>query len=145
MSDTRNHVAAGIERLGAWITSIRLEDIPRPVLARAVRVLADDLGAIVGARDEPEVVRFHARTLATAGSAEATVFRGAGTHQRSRTDRRNAAVANGLAADWLELDEGYRVTPCHAGLYVIPAPDVKTGASGIKLSPFGLFTARPCA
>ena len=133
MSDTRNHVAAGIERLGAWITSIRLEEIPRPVLARAVRVLADDLGAIVGARDEPEVARFHARTLATAGSDEATVFRGAVANQRSRTDRRNAAVANGLAADWLELDEGYRITPCHAGLYVIPALIAEAEATDLPL------------
>ena len=26
-----------------------------------------------------------------------------------------------VAADWLELDEGYRAVPCHAGLYVVPA------------------------
>jgi 2-methylcitrate dehydratase PrpD len=45
------------------------------------------------------------------------VFRGG----RRRTDRVSAAVANAVAADWLELDEGYRVTPCHAGLYVLPA------------------------
>ena len=32
-----------------------------------------------------------------------------------------AQRANAVAADWLELDEGYRVVPCHAGLYVIPA------------------------
>lgn len=127
MSSARDEVISGVERLGAWITSVRLEDIPRPILERAVRVLADDVGAIVGARDEPEVARFHTRTLAAAGIAEATVFRGG----RARVDRRSAAVANGLAADWLELDEGYRVTPCHAGLYVLPALLAEAEASDL--------------
>lgn len=86
-------------------------------MQRAVRVLADDLSAIIGARDEPEVARFHDRVLSRARHAEATVFRGG----RPRTDRLSAAVANAVAADWLELDEGYRHTPCHAGLYVLPA------------------------
>jgi 2-methylcitrate dehydratase PrpD len=86
-------------------------------MQRAVRVLADDLSAIAGARDEPEVRRFHDRTLARKSAGESTVFRGG----RPRTDRTSAAVANAVAADWLELDEGYRVTPCHAGLYVLPA------------------------
>ena len=96
---------------------MRLEDIPRPALERGVRVLVDDLAAIIGARTEPEVVRFHERTLARARVAEATVFRGG----RPRTDRLSAVVANGVAADWLELDEGYRLAPCHAGLYTVPA------------------------
>ena len=103
--------------LAAWAAKVRYEDIPRPALERAVRVLADDLAAIVGARGEPEVAAFHERTLARAKVAEATVFRGG----RPRTDRLSAAVANAVAADWLELDEGYRPTPCHAGLYVVPA------------------------
>lgn len=130
MSDTRDAVAREVTRLGEWITAVRLDDIPRPIVERAVRVLADDLGAITGARDEPEVAAFHARTLETAHRNEATVFRGG----RARTDRRSAAVANGLAADWLELDEGYRVTPCHAGLYVVPALLAEAEAAGL---PFG--------
>jgi 2-methylcitrate dehydratase PrpD len=117
MNDARNTTARELTRLSEWITAVRLDDIPRPIVERAVRVLADDLSAIIGARDEPEVAAFNARTISASYSNEATVFCGG----RARTDRRNAAVANGLAADWLELDEGYRVTPCHAGLYVVPA------------------------
>jgi 2-methylcitrate dehydratase PrpD len=33
----------------------------------------------------------------------------------------SAAVANAVAACWLELDEGYRPVPCHAGLHILPA------------------------
>lgn len=126
----RAQVAAEVVRLGEWITTTRLEDVPAPILERTVRVLADDMGAIIGARDEPEVAAFHTRILAASAAQEATVFRGG----RQRTDRRNAASANGLAADWLELDEGYRVTPCHAGLYVVPALLAEAEAANL---PFG--------
>jgi 2-methylcitrate dehydratase PrpD len=77
------------------------------VLARAATVLADDLAAMIGARDEPEVARFHRRVIERARHHEATVFRGG----NARIARMDAAVANAVAADWLELDEGYRPRP----------------------------------
>ncbi len=109
-------VAAGFLDLTEWAATACAGDIPEVVLARAARILADDLSAIVAARHEPEVERFHQRALDETRPAEATVFRGG----RPRTDRCTAAVANAVAADWLELDEGYRTTPCHAGLYTLP-------------------------
>src|SRR5215207_6935949 len=117
MDDVREECVRETRTLATWAAGVRYEDIPRPVLERAVRVLADDLAAMIGARGEPEVKDFHERTLARAQIAEATVFRGG----RPRTDQLSAAVANAVAADWLELDEGYRPTPCHAGLYVVPS------------------------
>src|SRR5687767_2826868 len=113
MSDARELTAQGVRELAAWAAGVQAAAIPREVLQRAVRVLADDLSAIIGARSEPEVEKFHSRTLEKKNQVEATVFRGG----RPRTDRLSAAVANAVAADWLELDEGYRNTPCHAGLY----------------------------
>jgi 2-methylcitrate dehydratase PrpD len=86
-------------------------------MRKAALILGDNLAAIVGARSEPEVQKFHELTLAQPRPPEATVFCGG----RRRTDRISAAVANAVAADWLELDEGYRVVSCHAGLYVVPA------------------------
>jgi 2-methylcitrate dehydratase PrpD len=117
MIDNRDACAQAVRALAQWAAGVRIGDIPAPVLQRAARVLADDLAATIGARDEPEVAEFHRRMLSRAKSAEATVFRGG----RARTDRLSAAVANGVAADWLELDEGYRNAPCHAGLYLVPA------------------------
>lgn len=121
--------AQQIAMLADWAASIASSDIPREVLARAARVLADDLAAIIGARDEPEVAAFHQRVIARAKVAEATIFRGG----RSRTDRVSAAVANAVAADWLELDEGYRVTACHAGLYVLPALMAEAEATNLPV------------
>ncbi len=117
MSEARERTGQAVRDLAAWAVRTPVSAIPSAVLARGVRVMADDLAAIVGARDEPEVAAFHARVLGRAKVAEATVFRGG----RRRTDRVSAAVANAVAADWLELDEGYRLAPCHAGIYVLPA------------------------
>lgn len=126
---TRAECARALTKLADWATSLPPNAIPREVLARGARVIADDLSAIIGARDEPEVAAFHARTIARARTAEATVFRGG----RHRTDRVSAAVANAVAADWLELDEGYRVTACHAGLYVLPALLAEAEATNLPL------------
>jgi 2-methylcitrate dehydratase PrpD len=125
---TREAVATNIRALCRWAAATRAADIPPAAMARAARVLADDLSAIVGARDEPEVRRFHDWTLARKSAGESTVFRGG----RPRTDRMAAAVANAVAADWLELDEGYRVTPCHAGLYVLPALLAEAEATNLR-------------
>lgn len=117
MNGSRDACAREIGRLAQWAAATPVALIPRETLARAARVLADDLSAIIGARAEPEVARFHERVRARSRSADATVFCGG----RVRTDRLSAAVANAVAADWLELDEGFRPAPCHAGLYVLPA------------------------
>jgi 2-methylcitrate dehydratase PrpD len=116
-TDDRAAVATGLQTLTRWAADFRLARLQPDVLRRAAAILADDFGAIVAARDEPEVARFHAWTFRRAAQPEATVFRGG----RSRTDRMSAAVANAVAACWLELDEGYRPVPCHAGLHILPA------------------------
>lgn len=117
MSDLRKESAEGVRRLVDWASTVDCADIPAAVLSKGARILADDLCAIIAARNEPEVARFHELLISRAGRAEATIYRGGRRH----TDRVSAAVANGVAADWLELDEGYRKVSCHAGSYVIPA------------------------
>lgn len=130
MGDARTAVETGTRQLAAWATGMRVEDIEPGALRRAVLVLADDLGAIVAVRDEPEVARAHAQILARPGAAEATVFRGG----RVRTERSQAAVANALAANWAELDEGYRKATCHAGLYALPALLAESEAAGLPVA-----------
>ena len=110
-------VADGIVALGRWAAEVESASLPEAVWRRAALVVADNLAAVVAARDEPELRPLHDQLLSTGGAAEATVFRGG----RPRTDRYSAAVANGAAANWCELDEGYRKVPCHGGLCVLPA------------------------
>ena len=107
----------GVTVLGHWAAGVEFASLPEAVWRHAALVAADDLAAVVAARDEPELRPLHDRLLSTGGAAEATVFRGG----RPRTDRYSAAVANGAAAGWCELDEGYSKVPCHGGLCVLPA------------------------
>src|SRR5687767_5023500 len=113
MSDHANSIAEGVLALTRWAAAVTVGNVPREVMRDAALILCDDLAAIVGARDEPEVAAFHKLTLAETRPPEATVFRGG----RARTDCTSAAVANAVAADWLELDEGDRIVSAHAALY----------------------------
>ncbi|WPZ32653.1 MmgE/PrpD family protein [Thalassobaculum sp. OXR-137] len=116
-TDPAREIVAGIDSLTRWAADLRFEDIPEPIRVRAATVLADDLAAIVAAREEPELIGLTQGMATSSGAAEATVFDGRGT----RLDRYSAATVNGSAADWCELDEGYRRVICHAGLYCVPA------------------------
>ncbi len=118
--------ARGLAALTEWSAALEWDGIPEPVRRRAALVLADDLAAIVAARDEPELMVMQAGLAASSGQPEATVFDGRGT----RLDRYSAALANGTACDWCELDEGYRRVICHAGLYCVPALLAEAEAAG---------------
>ncbi len=110
-----------------WAAGVRYADLPDDVRQRALLVIADDLGAMIAVRDDPQVTAVR-ESLVTAGQApEATVF-AAG---RTRGERSAVAAANGAAADWGELDEGYRPATAHAGLYVLPALLAEAEARGL--------------
>lgn len=113
----RQAVELGLRTLLEWAATVRPAEIPPAVMRKAVLIVADDIAAAVAARDEPEVNAVHRQLVEAGGRPEATIFRGG----RPRTDRISAALGNGIAGSWCELDEGYRMAPCHAGLYTVPA------------------------
>ncbi len=113
-----------------WAATFEIDDIPKSAQRRAVAVIADNLGAIVASRGEPEVARAQTRILEATNRAEATVFRGG----RPRAERTMAAVANGIAGNGAQIDPGYRKAPCHAGLYIVPALLAEAEATGLSVS-----------
>ncbi len=126
----RARSAEAIAALTSWAAALSPETIPAPVRARAALVLADDLGAMVAAADEPPVARMRAVLARSSGRAEASVF----APGSPPLDRASAAAANGLAATWCELDEGYRGAPCHAGAYILPALLAEAEAEGSSVA-----------
>lgn len=110
-------IGNALTTLVAFTSATEWADIPHDVQKRAALVLCDDLAAMVAARDEPEIVALQDGVAQSAGQPEATVFNG----RSQRFDRYSAALANGCAGDWAELDEGYRRVICHAGVYCLPA------------------------
>jgi 2-methylcitrate dehydratase PrpD len=130
--DAASRIASGLAALTQFTTGLEWDAIPEPVQRHAALVLCDDLAAMVAARDEPELIAYQDGLARSSGGAESTVFNG----RPMRLDRYSAAVANGGASDWCELDEGYRRAICHAGIYCLPAllaEGEATGASGQDL------------
>ena len=62
-NDDRARAAIGLQELTHWAATYPPSQLPPDVLRRAAAILADDIGAMVAARDEPEVARFHAAIL----------------------------------------------------------------------------------
>lgn len=116
----------GLDDFTAWMAGLSLQDLPDDVIRRAALVVIDDIAAAIAARDEPEVRHLHDRLIAARGPAEATIFRGG----RPRVSRSDAILANCTAANWGQLDEGYRKAMCHAGLYVVPAVAAEAEVAG---------------
>jgi 2-methylcitrate dehydratase PrpD len=122
----RSAAAAATRDLVAWVAEVTVEDIPDEIMRRAALVLSDNLAATVAAESEPEVQAAQTKLIERSTTAEATVFNRA----RPRADRYAAASANGTAATWCELDEGYRLAPAHAGAYILPALLAEAEATG---------------
>ncbi|MFT5174230.1 MAG: 2-methylcitrate dehydratase PrpD [Gammaproteobacteria bacterium] len=100
-----------------WACSVRFDELPAAVRERAAMVLVDDLSAMIAGFSDPECAALTDLMFRTGGAGEASVFNG----RNGRSDRYTAASINAAAGTWCELDEGYRRTLCHAGIYVVPA------------------------
>jgi 2-methylcitrate dehydratase PrpD len=107
----RREVEQSLAALCAWAAALRFEEIPPRVCSQAALILGDNLAAMLSACDEPELRAYHEQLVARRSVREATLFR-AGAPRVSLAD---AAVGNGLAAAWNELDDGYTRTAVHPG------------------------------
>jgi 2-methylcitrate dehydratase PrpD len=100
-----------------WAAGLSWDEVPQAARNRIALVVGDDIAAMLAASGEPEVRAVQEKLAHEARAAEATLLaRGA-----PRVEPRDAALGNGLAASWAEMDEGYRKVPCHAGIYCLPA------------------------
>ena len=107
----KNSISENLLKLSDWATHLRYEDIPNSVLQHAVLILGDNIAAALSATNEPEVKTYHEKLLSQQNGNVATIFRKDGP----KTSLINAALANGLAITWNELDDGYTRTAVHPG------------------------------
>ena len=121
-------VAQQLAELTRFTARLTWDDLPAEVRQKAAVVFCDDLTALIASRDEQELVAMRAQLARLSGTAEATIFDG--SRPVLKMDRYSAALANGTAADWAELDGGYRAVVCHAALYCIPALLAEAEATG---------------
>lgn len=92
---------------------LRLPDFPDSVRSHAKRVAADTLGAIAAGARAPEV------TALASGLSEFGLSLAIG--HRTRATPRTAALLNGTAGTWLELDEGHHRAGGHPAIHTLPA------------------------
>jgi len=110
-AETKAQVEAGLRTLCDWAAGLTYAGIPARVRAQAVLILGDNIAAALSAADEPELRAYHEQLIADKSAPQATLLR-AGAPKIAMID---AAVGNGLAGTWNELDDGYTRTAVHPG------------------------------
>jgi 2-methylcitrate dehydratase PrpD len=132
MSDdaTRKHVERGLAALCEWAAGLRYDSIPLEVRSHAVLILGDNIAATLSAGDEPEVRAYHEQLIAARTAERATIFR----RGAPRVGLTEAAIANGLAITWNELDDGYTRTAVHPGGLSQPLILAAAEAEGASLA-----------
>jgi 2-methylcitrate dehydratase PrpD len=103
-----------LDALADFAAGVDVDKVPPSVVVATTRILLDTLGVIVAAAPAPELRRL-AREVTDPGGAASLLGLGA------RAAPEDAALVNGTAANWVELDEGNHTTLGHVGIHVIPA------------------------
>ena len=117
-----------LEELARFASGTRLADLSEKALARSRWLVADTLPVVAAGMQEPEMKRLCAFPLS---SGKAWV---PGTGKRASA--MDAALLNGTAGTFLELNEGNLYAKGHPGIQVVPAPLAlaqEIGASGEAL------------
>ena len=102
--------------LAEFAAGTQLNDISAAARERARWVIADSIPVIAAGMQQPQMQAFVARQLTGAAPGTAWVI-GAG----KRAGALDAALLNGTAGTWLELDEGNLFAKGHPGIQVVPA------------------------
>lgn len=122
-------LAARLTTLCEWAAALDLREVPPSTLSHTALVLGDNLAAMLSAADEPEVRAWHEQAIRSRTAEHATIFRGGAP----RASLAEAAVANGLAVTWNELDEGYTTVAVHPGALSQPLVLAAAEADGATL------------
>ncbi|MBI2207761.1 MAG: MmgE/PrpD family protein [Candidatus Rokubacteria bacterium] len=106
--------AGYLDTLAEFAATTDIEKVPDGVVDATTRIVLDTLGVIVAAAPAPPLRRFAREVTEREGTASLL-----GHDARSTPEL--AALVNGTAANWVELDEGNHTTLGHVGIHVIPA------------------------
>ena len=116
-----------LTEVAEFAAGFRVDELPPDVVERTKLIVADCVGAIVGGAAEPEVRALSARP-GIAGGGPARLLGTGLTAQPAQ-----AALVNGTAGTWLEMDEGNQFCKGHPGMHSFPAAFAfaeSNGASG---------------
>lgn len=110
----------------------RWEDLPAVVQHQAKRCLLDILGALIAGSQTPVATIMRKTALKQFGGDESTILM-----TGERASAAGAALANGFAANALDIDDGYRNVKGHPGACALPpvlaAAEMTNDCSGSEL------------
>lgn len=104
-----------LDNLARFAAEFPTTNIPRDAIERTKLIVADCVAAIVGGNAEPEMQALHAAANAQVAGPALIV----GTGQQTSTSQ--AALINGTAGTFLEMDEGQTFSKGHPGMHTLPA------------------------
>jgi 2-methylcitrate dehydratase PrpD len=105
-----------LDHIVSYVCRTNFNDLPPAVVLRAKEVLADTLSVIAAGAQEEEVKALEKRVVDSKAKPVSSLI-GSGT----RTEPSKAALINGTAGTFLELDEGNQFGRGHPGIHVVPA------------------------
>lgn len=115
-----------LNELAQFASTATLATLSAEARDRARWILADCIPVIAAGMQQPEMQRYVKRQLSGAAVGNAWVI---GTTKRANAFE--AALLNGTAGTWLELDEGNLFAKGHPGIQVVPAAVAAAQESGI--------------
>ncbi|HUS53722.1 MAG TPA: MmgE/PrpD family protein [Thermohalobaculum sp.] len=104
-----------LTEVAEFAAGFRAQDLPGEVVERTRLIIADCVGAIVGGAAEPEMQALAARPGMAGSGAALLIGTGLSAHPAQ------AALVNGTAGTWLEMDEGNQFCKGHPGMHTFPA------------------------
>ncbi len=111
-----NQPAPHVAALAEFAAGLQVGDLPAPVATHARWIIADSLACAVAGDFAPEVRALVATQRARRGAGAATVL---GRGVTLPPDA--AALVNGTAGTWHDLDEGNLHTKGHPGIQILPS------------------------
>ena len=120
-----------LDQASDFLFGTQLSDIDELARRRASAIFADCIAVIAAGMQVKEMQAFCQAQRATAAQGRASII-GTGLTASAA----DAALLNGTAGTWLELDEGNLFAMGHPGIQIVPAALAvaqETGASGAQL------------
>ena len=114
------------EALVDYALSAQWDDFPFAVQHQSKRCLMDALGAMIAGTQTPVALLMNRYVVSQMGKGPALLV-----NTRRRTSTTGAALANGFAANALDIDDGCRLAKGHPGASVLPVILAAAQGSGV--------------
>ncbi len=105
-----------LDQICDFVVKTRYEDLSDAIIEQTKKVVYDTVGVIASGARHREPREMSKRLTFFSRGATSTLI-----GQKKKTDPLQAALINGTAGTWLELDEGNQFARGHAAIHVVPA------------------------